>query len=232
MTYPGGKNGSGVYQRIINHMPPHDVYIEGFCGSGAVLRNKKPAARNIAIDKSQDALDLCIGLYQGSTLDTTFFDGDTLELLPQLRTLLGDQPLIEDPKTLIYLDPPYVLSTRKGGELYDHEMSDLDHIKLLTLVCERPSMVMISGYRSAIYDEFLSDFHRIDYQTMTRQGMVDESLWLNFEPPNRLHDYSHLGENYRERERIKRKKNRFQAKFEQMPRLERLAIMEVLTNQK
>ena len=41
MTYPGGKNGAGIYQRIINHMPPHKTYIEAFLGSGAVLRNKR-----------------------------------------------------------------------------------------------------------------------------------------------------------------------------------------------
>ena len=43
MSYPGGKNGAGVYQAIINQMPPHQTYIEGFLGSGAVLRMKKPA---------------------------------------------------------------------------------------------------------------------------------------------------------------------------------------------
>lgn len=48
--YPGGKSGSGVYQRIINLMPPHEVYIEPFLGGGAVLRRKLPAALNIGID--------------------------------------------------------------------------------------------------------------------------------------------------------------------------------------
>lgn len=211
MTYPGGKNGSGVCQRIINHMPPHDVYIEGFCGSGAVLRNKKPAKTNVAIDKSSDAIALCMKLFKGSTSTIAFIQDDTLEVLPELNGLLQNRPYIENPKTLIYLDPPYVLSTRKGGELYDHEMSDDDHKKLLNMVSDLPSMVMISGYRSDLYDEYLSHFHRIDYQTMTRQGMVEECLWMNFEPPIQLHDYSHLGENYRERERIKKKKARFKS---------------------
>ncbi|MCZ4283118.1 hypothetical protein O4H49_20200 [Kiloniella laminariae] len=30
MSYPGGKGGAGVYQKIINIMPPHKTYIEGF----------------------------------------------------------------------------------------------------------------------------------------------------------------------------------------------------------
>lgn len=50
MSYPGGKNGAGVYQTIINRMPPHPVYIEPFLGGGAILRLKQPAALNIGID--------------------------------------------------------------------------------------------------------------------------------------------------------------------------------------
>ena len=57
MAYPGGKNGSGVYQTIINLMPPHEVYIEPFLGAGAVMRLKRPAARNIGIDLDPEALD-------------------------------------------------------------------------------------------------------------------------------------------------------------------------------
>lgn len=34
-TYPGGKSGAGVYQTIINQMPPHQLYVEPFAG-GAV----------------------------------------------------------------------------------------------------------------------------------------------------------------------------------------------------
>src|SRR5579883_1311551 len=51
MPYPGGKNGAGVYQQIINRMPPHSVYIEPFLGGGAIMRLKRPAALNIGIDR-------------------------------------------------------------------------------------------------------------------------------------------------------------------------------------
>lgn len=43
MTYPGGKAAAGVYQRIINLMPPHSLYIEPFLGGGAIMKLKKPA---------------------------------------------------------------------------------------------------------------------------------------------------------------------------------------------
>lgn len=36
---------------------------------------------------------------------------------------------------LMYLDPPYVLDSRRSGKLYRHEMSDDDHRRLLELIC-------------------------------------------------------------------------------------------------
>ena len=56
MSYPGGKNGAGVYQTIINLMPPHETYIEPFLGGGAVMRLKRPAALNIGVDIDPDVI--------------------------------------------------------------------------------------------------------------------------------------------------------------------------------
>ncbi|HDH11789.1 MAG TPA: hypothetical protein ENG83_06285, partial [Nitrospirae bacterium] len=50
MQYPGGKGQYGIYQKIINLMPPHEVYIETHLGGGGVMRNKHPAMRNIGIE--------------------------------------------------------------------------------------------------------------------------------------------------------------------------------------
>lgn len=231
MTYPGGKNGAGIYQRIINNMPPHDIYVEAFLGSGAVLRNKRPARRNIGIDRSVEALDLCWELADQagmSVLENNFVQGCALGILPSLKTELSESSFIDNPKALIYADPPYLMETRKGGDLYDFELSDDDHECLLNLLADARCMVMISGYRSALYDDLLSHFRRIDYQAQTRGGPVTESLWMNFKEPVALHDYSHLGDDFRERERIKRKRARWAKKFANMPHQERLAMMDVL----
>jgi site-specific DNA-adenine methylase len=45
MRYPGGKGGAGVYQTIINNIPPHDTYIETHLGGGC--RFQKATARNV-----------------------------------------------------------------------------------------------------------------------------------------------------------------------------------------
>jgi DNA adenine methylase len=50
MNYDGGKNGSGVYQRLICMMPPHRLYVEAFAGSAAILRRKRPADKSIAYE--------------------------------------------------------------------------------------------------------------------------------------------------------------------------------------
>lgn len=36
MSYFGGKAQDGVYQTIINQIPPHQIYIEPFLGGGAI----------------------------------------------------------------------------------------------------------------------------------------------------------------------------------------------------
>jgi 16S rRNA G966 N2-methylase RsmD len=234
MIYPGGKNGAGIFQRIINHMPPHRTYVEAFLGSGAVLRNKRPAHRNVGIDRSVEALDLCLELADQGHVDHSEFrllDGDALKLLPSLKSMVDDSYLVDQPETLIYADPPYMMETRKGADIYDFEMDDEAHARLMDIVTKVRCMVMISGYRSPLYDDALSHFTRIDYQAQTRRGPVTESLWMNFKPPVALHDYRHLGADYRERERIKRKKVRWAAKIAKMDRQERLAIMEVLTRE-
>jgi len=50
MNYAGGKNGSGVFQRLICMMPPHKVFVEMFLGSGAIIRRKKPADLSLAYE--------------------------------------------------------------------------------------------------------------------------------------------------------------------------------------
>ena len=126
---------------------------------------------------------------------------------------------------LVYCDPPYVLSTRTGRQ-YRCEMTDAQHAALLETITALPCMVMISGYWTAMYAEALDGWTALTYEAMTRGGrLATEWVWMNYPPPLHLHDYRFLGEGFRERERIKRKKQRWVNRLHAMPILERRALL-------
>lgn len=229
MTYPGGKEGAGVWQRIVNHMPPHVVYVEMFAGGGAVLRLKEPAEDTLAFDVDEKALAELEATYRAQRPDAgervRFLGADSLDWLRKSGGVIG-------PGVLIYADPPYPLSARRTDRTrYARDLTDEEHVEMLERLTATAARVMVSGYRCPIYDAWLSDWTRIDYEAMTRGGvMVPESLWLNFRPPQRLHGYARVGTCYRERERIKRKRKRWLANFAELDDLEREAIFSDLLN--
>jgi hypothetical protein len=57
-SHPGGKGGAGVYQTLINLMPPHEVYIEPFLGHGTILLKKRPALLSIGLDLDPQAVQV------------------------------------------------------------------------------------------------------------------------------------------------------------------------------
>jgi DNA adenine methylase len=57
----------------------------------------------------------------------------------------------DTPETFFYLDPPYVLSTRKEGG-YKHEMTEEQHETLVAHIQTLEGMVLLSGYAQPIYD--------------------------------------------------------------------------------
>lgn len=254
MGYPGGKNGAGVYQRIINLMPPHDVYIEPFLGGGAVMRLKRPARLNIGldlVDSAVSAMEASIassGGPAGSPYSALSADhvgnGDSAGSLAgngvvtvsrfQFARLDGIEFLRVYPFTgreLVYCDPPYLRSTRSGRDLYEYEMSDVDHRRLLRVLLEVPCMVMVSGYWSQMYVDELKAWNSIHFEAMTRGGhTATEWLWFNFTPPLILHDDRYLGEGFRAREKLKRKKLRWTERLRRMPLLERQALLSAIAS--
>lgn len=221
MTYPGGKNGSGVYQKIINQIPPHEVYIEPFLGHGAVMLRKKPSTVNIGVDSDAEVITHWRNLIAANS-DThvyTVINDDAISYLRKLRC---------ERSTFVYADPPYLMETRSSKRpLYKKEFGSIkQHEELLKVLKSLPYMVAISGYQSSLYSSMLTDWRTISYKTVNRAGnVVTEWLWMNYPEPNELHDYGYLGENFRERERLKRIKTRWLARLGRMDRLERYMLL-------
>lgn len=214
MTYPGGKSGAGTFQAIINQMPPHTGYAEPFAGYGGVLRNKRPAARTVALDLSDDVAEFWRG-HEG----VDFYQRCGLEWLSRSASIL-------DREWLVYCDPPYMLSSRRSQRSrYEHELGDLDHAALLSVIKRLRCMVAISGYQSALYETQLADWRCVTFQAATRGGGATEYLWMNYPAPTALHDWSYVGTGYRERENVRRMANRWAAKVRAMNPLTRQAVL-------
>lgn len=91
----------------------------------------------------------------------------------------------DSPETLFYVDPPYVLSTRYAGakwnDCYRHEMTENDHRRLAEKLHSVKGMVVLSGYRSALYDqELYQDWQSVECKTYGEGAKPrTEVLWLN-----------------------------------------------------
>ena len=88
--------------------------------------------------------------------------------------------------TLHYLDPTYLKQTRTATEVYEHEMTTKQHVDLLEVIKQCSGKVMISGYRSDLYDVELVSWNRHDFDLPNnaaggeeKRRMV-ECVWCNF----------------------------------------------------
>lgn len=209
-AYLGSKAASGLYQTIIAMMPPHETYIETHLGGGAIMKRKPPAINNIGIDIDPQAL--------------ADFDCDyPVQLINSCaHDFLAQQDFTA--AELLYCDPPYLKDTRTSHNQYRFEYSQQDHRALLELIKSLPCQSIVSGYPSELYDDLLSDWNSIELQAMTRGGPRTEKLWYNYDI-DRVHWISFAGNNFTDRQRIKRKAQRWQKKYQALPRPERLAIL-------
>lgn len=90
------------------------------------------------------------------------------------------------PDALIYIDPPYVRSTRKSGALYVHEMTDEGQKRLLGLIASSKAKIIISGYDSEMYNEMLKGWRTDSTMSQTTSTeMAREKIWMNYSPPER-----------------------------------------------
>lgn len=90
----------------------------------------------------------------------------------------------DNPDTLMYLDPPYVLAARKSGKLYNHELDADGQQQLLSLISRSKAKIIISGYENELYDAALADWHKDSTMSQTTSTeMAREVIWMNYAPP-------------------------------------------------
>lgn len=113
------------------------------------------------------------------------------------RVMILTKPAVEviksedGPRTLFYCDPPYLHETRSTTGEYEHEMDEDQHKELLHALRECEGKVLLSGYRSEMYDDMLScsgRWFRNEFDLpnnaaggKTKQRKI-ECVWTNYIP--------------------------------------------------
>lgn len=86
-------------------------------------------------------------------------------------------------EVLLYVDPPYLGSTRTSGKYAVEMTTPAEHAELLDALRACRCAVVLSGYPSDLYDHALADWTRREIPTSTGQGGEwsgrTEVLWIN-----------------------------------------------------
>ncbi|NED75327.1 DNA adenine methylase [Streptomyces sp. SID9944] len=125
-----------------------------------------------------------------------YLDGYRLRLHPAAERLMGVQlecrPALDlitafggRDDVLLYVDPPYLGSTR-GSSGYRHEMrTEAEHQELAAALTNCKAAVVLSGYQSPLYDELYARWCRVEMTASAGNARSDrtrartEVLWSN-----------------------------------------------------
>ena len=136
---------------------------------------------------------------------SSYFRRKVLDLMRINERLQGVQIYNEDAIKVIentkdcegkflFLDPPYVQSSRVAKSVYTSEMTENDHIRLLeSILAKKKSKVLLCGYNSEnnLYDNYLIDngWRKIEVTKAFKYSSVAkgkkpreiEYVWINYE---------------------------------------------------
>lgn len=210
----GSKGIAHLFREIINNIPPIDLFIETFGGSG-IISNYIQLYCRVEINDYDTEISQALS-----------------EELPQCTNLHFKAHIAKfiypcSHRRMLFLDPPYPIKWRKGQRaLYDIEMTDEEHIELLQLAKQFQGFVMICSNENPIYQEALEKQWRKKVITVNYHGqMVEEVLWFNYPKPTELLSYEFAGDNFTDRQRIKRKANRWIENLRSMDPIDRNVIL-------
>lgn len=214
-NYRGHKRIDGVYQKIINHIPKHTYYMELFAGSAAIYSLLTVPAVPVILNDINPEVQSKLALRYPQAKVT---NECAISILQSNQTVLAKD-------AFIFLDPPYKHSTRPNSvDIYNFEMSDSDHVQLLTAALQMTCNVMIIHPKCELYDTYLKDWYKVEVKIRYNRKTSIECLYMNYKIQE-LQDDSYLGTDCWDRQRIKRKAERWVNRLNSLPELERNYIL-------
>ena len=122
--------------------------------------------------------------------DTKVFNQDAVKVMKRF----------DGKDTFMYLDPPYVVSSQRGSESYKISISDEWHEEFLQTALRCKSKIMISGYESEMYRDYLMAWECFKYPKHSNTSLFyinknpkisvikNDCLWVNYPCTPNSHD--------------------------------------------
>ena len=221
-NYLGNKKIISLLPSILGLIPVHSIYWEIFSGSAQVLLAKVPAKLSGIVDMNDAMVQGVKNNYQGSLIAINGCG------ISKLNTLTG-----HGKETFIYCDPPYRLSERLSKSTrYPFEMSDSDHAKFLLTVLKLSCRVAISHYDSCFYDDFLTTWNKKVVNVSYHGQVVKEAIYYNYDLATQMAMPTFSGKDKTDRQRMKRKAERWAKNFQKLPIYEQQLIMSAIEQEK
>jgi len=213
--YPGRKGAAGTWQKIVSEIPRCEMFIDAMTGSG-IISSLVSGCQVVMNDIDQTAIG-----------NIVYPVGETGLIVSNLHYLdLVKQYNNGSNARVFYFDPPYLMQTRSYKKpIYNYEWGEKDHTTFLEIAVLIKCPVMISHYPCSQYDTALKGWRVVTYNTMTRAGIRRERLYMNFPQPVLLQCFEYAGENFTDRQRIKRKIDRLTARLQSEDEKERAVIL-------
>ena len=100
-----------------------------------------------------------------------------------LERSLFDNTLFQSDKVLTSAG----IQRRYQAKQYKHEMEDIDHEALLKTILKSKSKIMISGYESDMYEDYLSKWKKRTFMSCAEGGSPrKETIWMNYIPNSQI----------------------------------------------
>lgn len=222
-NYPGNKNILGLKHKIINLIPDHIHYYELFFGSGAIFHELKDNHwDHLLFYHLNDLNKECFNKIDHASV-TSITTVPAVDIINNLKWREANH------SHFVFLDPPYLHSTRPNSmNLYgEFEMSDEDHIQLLTSVGDLNCNVMIIHPKCELYDSMLSDWFQVEVKVRYNSKTSVETIYMNYDISQFDLQTTHLlGKDCWDRQRIKNKGKRLIKKLSELGRHERQYLKE------
>lgn len=220
--YTGHKKINGLFQKIINQIPKHLFYYELFAGSGAIASLMPVTDQKITLNDIDAEVHIKL---KEKFPNAVIWNYETVGLIDSIAR----KNVCDFNDYFVFLDPPYHHSTRpKNTKLYNHEMTDLEHILLLNNVLKLNCKVMISHPKCDLYEKTLKDWRKVEVKERYHQKTQIVVLYMNYPEPKELQCYNYFGNDCWERQQMKRKLKGYTNKFSKMSVLEKNYILNEL----